>query len=204
MWVEGDELIGAEFPRAALLLEHMDVDLDPGEPVDGLDQGQFRLRRWGIREIVRHAHPQIDRAQTPPLAGDGQEPEDADGPFVGIGIDVELAGQLSVLGIGHHRQGTGVRHLGVEPAEQDHEVLGPELSEDEGEELPPLQPRFVTMDDGDRQLAEAAAMNGDTEIGRASCRERVLDLVVGGYIKKKKETMKEKKQQYNEIRKEQE
>src|SRR5699024_786671 len=44
-------------------------------------------------------------------------------------------------------------------------VLAPELSEDEGEELPPLQPRFVTVDDGDRQLAEAAAMDGDTGPG---------------------------------------
>ena len=163
--IEGDELVGAEFPSPTLFFKHVDVDFDADIAFDSLRQCELGLRRRRLGQIVRHAHPQVDRSDSAPPARDAEEPENADGSLIAVGVDAELGRELGVLRIGHHRQRTCMRNLGMETAEEDDSIVVTDVSEDEGEELPPFQTRFVALDDRDRPFAEAAPMHRDTRPG---------------------------------------
>ena len=171
------ELVDPALPGPGVLGQLTERDAHLEQLLDLSEQRQRRLRARRRGDVVGDRRPVGDGRYVEPDAGVLEDPDDAGRSFVGRLLQLEPVDEVGLGRGARHRDRAGVRGVGQQRAEGDHE-LGTQVvagREDLGTELPPPHVRLDAPHQDD--VAIEVGRGGDGDLGARPGDAAVAELV---------------------------
>ena len=159
------ELVDPALPGAGVLGQVAEGDAHLEEVLDPAEQGEGGLGAGRLRDVVRHGGPVGHGGDVEPGAGVLEDADDAGRTFVRRHLELEPVDELGLGGGAGDRDRAGVRGVGQQRPEGDHDLAAQVVGRGEqlGAELPPAHVGLDAADQDD--VAVQVGRAGDRDLG---------------------------------------